>query len=118
MRLMALRDRDEWKFFAVLPKADAGLAWTWWLVLLLRGSLPALFAIAMGVRVGAVEAHGDLASPLAVVGVIFVLLQVLAPMHSAIGANLGDKTAAWLYDRLTQACVRPPGMGHLHNPTL
>jgi hypothetical protein len=22
-------------------------------------------------------------------------------------------TAAWLYDRLTDECVRPPGMGHL-----
>src|SRR6185436_13695294 len=36
----------------------------------------------------------------------------------AIGANLGDRTAAWLYDRLTEACVRPPGMGHLEDPQL
>jgi ATP-binding cassette subfamily B protein len=115
---MALRDRDEWKFFAVLPKADAGLAWAWWLVLLLRGALPALLAIAMGWLIGAVQARSGVASPLVVVGVIFVLLQVLAPMHSAIGANLGDKTAAWLYDRLTQACVRPPGMAHLEDPKL
>ena len=33
-------------------------------------------------------------------------------------ANLGDRTAAWLYDRLTDACVRPPGMGHLEDPQL
>ncbi|TMB54583.1 MAG: ABC transporter ATP-binding protein, partial [Chloroflexi bacterium] len=26
--------------------------------------------------------------------------------------------AAWLYDRLTEACVRPPGMGHLEDPKL
>jgi ATP-binding cassette, subfamily B, bacterial len=51
-------------------------------------------------------------------GAIFVLLQVLAPIHQALGANLGDRTAAWLYDRLTAACVRPPGMGHLEDPTL
>src|SRR5205814_7501981 len=36
----------------------------------------------------------------------------------AVSANLGDRTAAWLYDRLTEACVRPPGMGHLEDPTL
>ena len=42
----------------------------------------------------------------------------LAPIHQAISANLGDRTAAWLYDRLTDACVRPPGMGHLEDPTL
>ena len=49
---------------------------------------------------------------------MFVLLQVLTPIHQATSANLGDRTAAWLYDRLTEACVRPPGMGHLEDPTL
>jgi hypothetical protein len=49
---------------------------------------------------------------------VFVLLQVLTPIHQALGANLGDRTAAWLYDRLTEACVRPPGMGHLEDPKL
>ena len=50
---------------------------------------------------------------------LFVLLQVLAPIHTATGANLGDSTAAWLYDRLTRpACVLPPGMGHLEDPKL
>src|SRR6185503_15901729 len=40
------------------------------------------------------------------------------PTHTAIGANLGDRTAAWLYDRLTEACVRPPGVAHLEDPEL
>jgi ABC-type multidrug transport system fused ATPase/permease subunit len=35
-----------------------------------------------------------------------------------VSANLGDRTAAWLYDRLTAACLRPPGMGHLEDPKL
>jgi ABC-type multidrug transport system fused ATPase/permease subunit len=43
---------------------------------------------------------------------------VLGPIHTAAGANLGDRTAAWLYDRLTETCVRPPGMGHLEDATL
>jgi ATP-binding cassette subfamily B protein len=43
---------------------------------------------------------------------------VLGPIHTATGANLGDRTAAWLYDRLTDACVRPAGMGHLEDPRL
>ena len=49
---------------------------------------------------------------------IFVLLQVLSPIHQAVSTNLGDRMAAWLYDRLTEACVRPPGMGHLEDPAL
>ena len=116
--LQRLTARKEWKFFAVLPKADPGLAAVWWACLLLRGILPAGFAIAMGVLVGAVQHGNPLAGPLAFVGVIFVLLQVLSPIHQAVSANLGDRTAAWLYDRLTEACVRPPGMGHLEDPTL
>jgi ATP-binding cassette, subfamily B, bacterial len=116
--LQSLTARKEWKFFAVLPKADAGLAVAWWTVLLLRGILPAGFAIAMGVLVGAVQHGHSLAGPLTFAGTIFVLLQVLSPVHQALSANLGDSTAAWLYDRLTEACVRPPGIGHLEDPTL
>jgi ATP-binding cassette subfamily B protein len=116
--LQSLTARKEWKFFAVLPKADPVLAAAWWTVLLLRGILPAAFAIAMGLLVGAVERGHPLAGPLALAGAIFVLLQVLSPIHQALSANLGDRTAAWLYDRLTEACVRPPGIGHLENPTL
>jgi ABC-type multidrug transport system fused ATPase/permease subunit len=114
----SLTERKEWKFFAVLPRAARGLVAAWWTVLLLRGTLPAGFAIAMGVLISAVQSGSSLAGPLAFVGTIFVLLQVLSPIHQAIGANLGDRTAAWLYDRLTEACIRPPGMGHLEDPKL
>jgi ABC-type multidrug transport system fused ATPase/permease subunit len=116
--LERLHARNEWKFFAVLPKADRALALVWWVVLVLRGVLPAMFAIAMGVLVAAVERCDGLANGLALVGIVFVLLQVLTPIHQVVGANLGDRTAAWLYDRLTEACIRPPGMGHLDDPKL
>ncbi|OFW22070.1 MAG: multidrug ABC transporter ATP-binding protein [Acidobacteria bacterium RIFCSPLOWO2_02_FULL_65_29] len=113
-----LQQRVEWQFFGVLPKADRSLATAWWAVLVLRGVLPAAFAIAMGVLVGAVQQGDSLARPLALASVVFVLLQILTPIHQAISANLGDRTAAWLYDRLTDACVKPPGMGHLEDPKL
>jgi len=117
--LESLRARDELKFAGVLPRADRALAAAWWILLVLRGLLPALFAVAMGALVAAVQAgNGGLAAPLSLVGVVFVLLQVLSPIHQAVGANLGSRTAAWLYDQLAIAAVRPPGMGHLENPKL
>jgi ABC-type multidrug transport system fused ATPase/permease subunit len=116
--LRGLRQRKEWQFFAALPKADSVLAVAWWAVLVLRGILPVLFAIATGGLVGAVQRGDGLGAPLALVGVVFVLMQVLTPIHTAIGFNLGDRTAAFLYDRLTGACVRPPGMGHLESACL
>ena len=116
--MKSLRDRKEWKLFAVLPKADGVLAGVWWGALVLRGILPAFFGIAMGLLVAAVQRGSGLAAPLTFAGVVFVLLQILTPIHQAVSSNLGDRTAAWLYDRLTEACVRPPGMGHLEDPKL
>jgi ATP-binding cassette subfamily B protein len=116
--LRRLRARNEWKFFSVLPKADRGLAVWWWIAVLLRGTLPAVFAIAMGVLISAVQRGDPLWRPLAFAGAVFILLQVLTPIQQAVSANLGDRTAAWLHDRLTEACVGPPGLGHLENSDL
>jgi ABC-type multidrug transport system fused ATPase/permease subunit len=115
---VALRGRKEWQLFSVLHRADLPLGLAWWSLLVLRGALPAMFALAMGGLVGTVQSGGSLTGPLALVGVVFLLLQVLTPIHTAVSANLGDRTAAWLYDRLTEACVEPPGIGHLEDPKL
>ena len=53
--LQRLRARKEWKFFAVLVRARRGLGIAWWSLLVLRSVLPAVFAVAMGVLVGAVQ---------------------------------------------------------------
>ena len=112
-----MRERTAvWKFFSVLPRASGLLAIAWWVVLIVRGLLPAVFAIAMGVLVGAVQRGEGLGTPLLLTGIVFVLLQVLGPIHQAISSNLGDLTAAWLYDRLTAICLRPAGIAHLENP--
>jgi ATP-binding cassette subfamily B protein len=116
--LVRLRARKEWQFFSVLPRADRPLALAWWTLIVLRGVLPVAFAVAMGLLTAAVQHGGGLPMILAFVGAIFVGQQVLGPVHTAIGANLGDRTAAWLYNRLTDACVTPPGMGHLEDPSL
>ena len=116
--IQRLSGRQEWQFFSVLPRADAPLATAWWIVLVLRGVLPTLFAIIMGALIAGVQHGSGLAAPLAAAGVAFVLLQVLPPIHTAVGTNLGDRTAAWLYDRLTQTCVSPPGIAHLEDAEL
>jgi len=92
--MFSLTQRKEWQFFSVLPKADRALAVAWWSVLLLRGVLPAAFAIVMGTLVAAVQGGASLTTPLAAAAIVFVLLQVLPPIHTAIGTNLGDRAAA------------------------
>lgn len=115
---MQITDRKEWKLFSVLPKASLGLATAWWFGVLLLGVLPAAFAVAMGTVIGAVRSGHSLAAPLVFAGAIFLVLQVLNPLHRAVSTNLGDRTAAWLYDRLTEACLHPPGIGHLEDRSL
>ncbi len=101
-----------------MTKASPGLAAAWWTCLLLLGLLPVAFAISMGVLIGAVRAKAPLAEPLAFAGGVFLVLQVLSPIHQAISQNLGYRTSAWLYDRLTEACVGPRGIGHLEDPSM
>jgi ABC-type multidrug transport system fused ATPase/permease subunit len=113
-----VKSRQEWLLARALYRADRALAVGWWALIALRGVLPAVFAVAMGVLVSAVEHHGTLAGPLALVGTVFVLLQVASPLHTSLSANLGDRTAAWLYDQLTEACIGIPGIGHLEDPEL
>ncbi len=116
--MAAMRRRAEWQFFRSLPRADPRRALLWAVVLVARGVLPALFAVTMGVLVGAVEAGRSLSIPLVVVGVTFVMQQVLAPLHEVLSTTLGDRLSAWLYDELTNSCVEPPGIGHLEDPEL
>ena len=117
---MALRDRNEWKFFAVLPQADRAarrrvVGWS----SCCAARCPPSFADRHG-RAGRRRA----ARPAAwrrrsrSSASSSSCCRCSAPIHQAVGANLGDRTAAWLYDRLTEACVRPPGMGHLEDPKL
>ncbi len=113
-----MRSRREWQFFRSLWHADRPLATAWWGLMLLRGVLPIGLALATGRVVDAISEGQDLTGPLVVVGVLFVALQVAAPLHAGVSANLGNREAAWLYDRLTDACVAPPGIGHLEDPEL
>src|SRR5262249_24894506 len=107
-----------WKFFSVLPKAAPGLALAWCSILLLRGTLPAAFAIAMGVLVGDVQRGDSLAGPLSLVGAIFVLLQVLSRIHDEVADIWADRPAARLAAQPPAPCAAPLGTAHLEDPEM
>jgi ABC-type multidrug transport system fused ATPase/permease subunit len=113
-----LRASAEWRFLAVFAQAGRGLASAWWMLVALRGVLPAFFAVATGDVVAAVQHHVPLGPSLAFAASVFVAMSALGPVHDAIGSNLGAKAGAWLHDRLMDACLRPQGVGHLERPDL
>jgi ATP-binding cassette subfamily B protein len=112
------RTRPELQFAAALWHAHGVLAGSWFAMLLTRAVLPAGLAVASGALITAVQDDVSLSGPLTVIGVLFVLIQVVPPLHQAVGTNLGNRTAAWLNDRLMHACLTPVGIGHLEDPTL
>jgi ABC-type multidrug transport system fused ATPase/permease subunit len=113
-----LRARKEYRFFAALDRGAPALSRAWWAVLILRGLLPAALAITTGILIGAVNQGTSLTAPLTAVGILFVLYQILTPLHVAISANLGSRMAAHLYDRLMLATTAPAGIAHLEDPDL
>jgi ABC-type transport system involved in cytochrome bd biosynthesis fused ATPase/permease subunit len=112
------RERQEWQFFANLPRAGRPLAASWWALVGLRAVLPPVFAVTTGLVIGAVQGGSSTTGPLVAMGLVFVALQVSAPLHQTVSESLGHRVSAWLYDDLTASCVDPPGIGHLEDPTL
>ena len=113
-----LRGRPEWRFLGALPRAHAGLAVAWWALIAVRGLLPAAFTVAMGLLVGAVQRHQSLTPPLAVVGLSFVAMNALGPVHGTVSFSLGARASDWLHDRLVWACTAPTGLAHLERSDL
>lgn len=113
-----LRGRQEWKFFAVLPRADLPLTVLWWTLLVLSGVAPAGFALTTGAVVAAIADESSLVGPLVGAGSVFLLMQVIPPVLQTVALNLGNRVSAWLNDELTRTCVEPPGIAHLEDPAL
>lgn len=113
-----LRLRQEWQFFRALRRAAPAYAIGWWVLVVLRGTLPAVTSVAFGWLVSAITRGTSLTGPLIMVGVSFTLLLVSQPLHQVVSANLGGRMAAHLYDRLISVCVAPPGIAHLERSEL
>src|SRR4029079_7504296 len=108
----------EWRMFGALYRSDAILATSWWALIAIRGLLPAAFALVMGVLVERVQGGGAIGWPLAAAGVLFMALQTLGPVHSAVSSTLGQRVSGWLHERLLDACDGPRGLAHLEDPDL
>ncbi|WP_328806902.1 ABC transporter ATP-binding protein [Nocardiopsis coralli] len=71
--------------------------------------------MAIGALVGAVVDGAPLTAPLLLIGVVFALMQLLAPLHNQIGSMLGEHVSNRLHDRLLVAAGTPEGITHLEN---
>jgi ATP-binding cassette, subfamily B, bacterial len=112
------RDRQEMRFFAALWKAAPGPAAAWWMLVVLRGVLPAVTSVGFGWLIASIEREASLAAPLAFVGVAFTASLVVHPLHQVVSSIVGCRLAAHLYDRLMDTCLAPDGIAHLERSEL
>ena len=105
-------------FFRSLHRAAPGLSTLWWGLLVAGGVLPALFSVATGSVIDAIDRGSSLTASLAAVGILFVAMQVIGPIHLVVGQGLGRRGADHLNDRLLGAATGPPGISHLEDPEL
>lgn len=116
--LEKIKRTPEWRFLGVLPQASRPLTIAWWVFVIVRGLLPAAFAITMGGLIGAVQNDRPLTGPLTAMGIVFIAMNALGGVHGTIGSLLGSRSGAWLHDKLMAACVEPAGIAHLERPDL
>jgi ABC-type multidrug transport system fused ATPase/permease subunit len=117
-RLRRLRAMPEWRLLGTLPTAHRWLTVAWWALVVVRGLLPPALTISMGVLVGAVQRHQPLGPPLAFLGVAFIAVNALGPLHSTVSFSLGSRAGDFLHDRLVAACTGPTGIVHLERADL
>jgi ABC-type transport system involved in cytochrome bd biosynthesis fused ATPase/permease subunit len=108
----------EWQLLAVLPRAHLGLTVAWWALILVRGFMPVVFTVSMGLLVGAVQRGEPLGGLLAVVGAAFIAINTFGPLHTTIASSLGARAGDWLHQCVVRACVDPPGLVHLERSEL
>lgn len=102
-------------FFATLWRSHRRLTVAWWTLILVQGILPAVFVVAVGILVGAVTGEDPLRTPLLLIGVVFVLMQVVTPLRTQVGSLLGEHVSDRLHDRLLVAANAPDGVAHLED---
>ena len=127
--LARMRERMNGSSSACLPKGDRLLAIAWWVMLVLRGVLPAVFAIATGVLVGACrpcdcrsrrpersrrgrQTSSPARSPSSAA---FRLLQGAHALSQGGKRKPRDRTPRG-FMTADGGMRRPPGMGHLDEP--
>jgi ATP-binding cassette, subfamily B, bacterial len=99
-------------------RASKTLAVVWWLMLLVRAVLPAGITLGLGALVKAIADGRSVDAPLLLVAFCFAAFSVSGPLHTQLGAVLGDRTSGQLQSELVHACSTPAGIAHLERPGL
>ncbi len=117
-RLARLKKSAEYRFLTTITRVDSVLGTAWWTLLALRALLPAAFALAMGDLITSVQHREGIDTPLVLVGLVFVAMQTLPPVQSAVSSNLAQKIITYLHDLLLEASLTPAGIAHLERPEI
>ena len=83
---------------------------------LVQAMLPLAVITVIGVLVGRVAEAGPVAIPLAVLSVLLLAQQLLAPLRSAVHFSVTRRVDGEVRSRAMEAACRPPGIAALEDP--
>jgi ABC-type multidrug transport system fused ATPase/permease subunit len=106
------------QLFAIFWRADARLAFAWWLLITVGALLPAVMMVALGGVVDCLARAAPYQTAVAAFGAAFVAMNAVAALSDLVSASLGSRAAEWMHRRLLAACLAPDGVGHLERPGL
>lgn len=113
-----LRNKTPMALARATWQTSGPLAICWWGLVVVRAVLPAALTLGLGSLLRAVQNESSVTVSLAVVAGSFAALSIAAPVHTQIGAILGDRTSGLLQRRLTEAVSTPEGIAHLERSGL
>ncbi|HEV2070212.1 MAG TPA: ATP-binding cassette domain-containing protein [Acidimicrobiales bacterium] len=101
----------------LLGYAGPGLVITLVFVELVQATLPLAVITVIGVLVGRVADGSPVALPLAVLSVLLLAQQLLAPLRSAVHFSVTRRVDGEVRSRAMEAACRPAGIAALEDPT-
>ncbi len=92
----------------------------WWLLVVMRGAIPAISALALGqltstMPQAASPDHSVLFVAAGFVAAVFTASQIVDPIHTHVSALLGARVVNHLAESVITAALAPPGIAHLED---
>jgi ATP-binding cassette subfamily B protein len=103
---------------AILYRAHPRLALAWWGFILINSLLPIALTLSIGWIVESAMKGKIQPESLALLGLVFIALNMLSTIGEAVSGSLGARASEWCHRQLLQACLAPQSVSHLEQPGL
>ncbi|MFZ5638811.1 MAG: ABC transporter ATP-binding protein [Pseudomonadota bacterium] len=102
----------------ILYRSHPRLAMAWWGFIAVNSLLPIALTLSIGWIVESAMKGKIEPESLALLGFVFIALNMLSTLGEAVSGSLGARASEWCHRQLLQACLAPQSISHLEQPGL